>query len=51
MQEILVCHYYLDKGTPARAVKKLEDAGYIRGSSTLQTAGRSASFSLKKVRR
>lgn len=29
-QETLVRHYHLDKGTIARAVKKLEDAGYIR---------------------
>jgi DNA-binding MarR family transcriptional regulator len=30
MQEDLVRHYRLDKGTIARAVKKLEDRGYIR---------------------
>jgi MarR family transcriptional regulator, temperature-dependent positive regulator of motility len=30
MQDRLVRHYHLDKGTIARAVKKLEDAGYIR---------------------
>jgi DNA-binding MarR family transcriptional regulator len=30
MQERLVRHYHLDKGTIARSVKKLEDAGYIR---------------------
>jgi DNA-binding MarR family transcriptional regulator len=30
MQETLVRHYHLDKGTIARATKKLEDAGYIR---------------------
>ncbi|MDO9035206.1 MAG: MarR family transcriptional regulator [Methanoregula sp.] len=30
MQETLVRHYHLDKGTIARAVRKLEDAGYIR---------------------
>lgn len=30
MQETLVRHYHLDKGTIARAVKKLEDGGYIR---------------------
>jgi DNA-binding MarR family transcriptional regulator len=30
MQETLVRHYHLDKGTIARAVKKLRDAGYIR---------------------
>jgi DNA-binding MarR family transcriptional regulator len=30
IQETLVRHYRLDKGTIARAVKKLEDAGYIR---------------------
>ena len=30
MQEDLVRHYHLDKGTIARAVKKLEDGGYIR---------------------
>lgn len=30
IQETLVRHYHLDKGTIARAVKKLEDAGYIR---------------------
>jgi len=30
MQENLVRHYHLDKGTIARAVKKLEAAGYIR---------------------
>jgi MarR family transcriptional regulator, temperature-dependent positive regulator of motility len=30
MQETLVRHYHLDKGTIARAVKKLENAGYIR---------------------
>ena len=30
MQETLVRHYRLDKGTIARAVKKLEDAGFIR---------------------
>ena len=30
MQETLVRLYHLDKGTIARAVKKLEDAGYIR---------------------
>jgi MarR family transcriptional regulator, temperature-dependent positive regulator of motility len=30
MQETFVRHYHLDKGTIARAVKKLEDAGYIR---------------------
>jgi DNA-binding MarR family transcriptional regulator len=29
-QETLVRHYHLDKGTIARAVKKLEDNGYIR---------------------
>ncbi|MFA4860452.1 MarR family winged helix-turn-helix transcriptional regulator [Methanoregula sp.] len=29
-QETLVRHYHLDKGTIARAVKKLEAAGYIR---------------------
>ncbi|MDO9323850.1 MAG: MarR family transcriptional regulator [Methanoregula sp.] len=30
MQETLVRHYRIDKGTIARAVKKLEDAGFIR---------------------
>ena len=30
MQETLVRHYHLDKGTIARTVRKLEDAGYIR---------------------
>jgi MarR family transcriptional regulator, temperature-dependent positive regulator of motility len=30
MQETLVQHYHIDKGTIARAVKKLKDAGYIR---------------------
>src|SRR5665647_11790 len=30
MQETLVRYYHLDKGTIARAVKKLEDSGYIR---------------------
>ena len=30
MQETLVRHYHLDKGTIARAVKKLKDGGYIR---------------------
>jgi DNA-binding MarR family transcriptional regulator len=30
MQETLVRHYRLDKGTIARAVRKLEDGGYIR---------------------
>jgi DNA-binding MarR family transcriptional regulator len=30
MQETLVRHYHLDKGTIARSVRKLEDAGYIR---------------------
>jgi DNA-binding MarR family transcriptional regulator len=30
MQENLVRYYHLDKGTIARAVKKLEDSGYIR---------------------
>lgn len=30
MQETLVRHYHLDKGTIARAVKKLEAGGYIR---------------------
>jgi MarR family transcriptional regulator, temperature-dependent positive regulator of motility len=30
IQETLVRHYRLDKGTIARAVRKLEDAGYIR---------------------
>lgn len=30
MQEHLVRHYRLDKGTIARAVKKLEDGGFIR---------------------
>lgn len=30
MQDTLVRHYHLDKGTIARAVKKLEDGGYIR---------------------
>ncbi|MDD1686338.1 MarR family transcriptional regulator [Methanoregula sp.] len=30
MQERLVRHYHLDKGTIARSVRKLEDAGYIR---------------------
>lgn len=30
MQDRLVRHYRLDKGTIARAVKKLEDGGYIR---------------------
>jgi DNA-binding MarR family transcriptional regulator len=29
MQETLVRHYHLDKGTIARAVKKLEGSGYI----------------------
>ena len=29
-QETLVRHYHLDKGTIARAVRKLEDAGYLR---------------------
>ncbi|MEI7855965.1 MAG: MarR family transcriptional regulator [Methanomicrobiales archaeon] len=29
-QETLVRHYQIDKGTIARAVKKLEDAGFIR---------------------
>jgi len=29
-QETLVRHYHLDKGTIARAVKKLEGAGFIR---------------------
>ncbi|OPY48093.1 MAG: DNA-binding transcriptional repressor MarR [Methanoregulaceae archaeon PtaU1.Bin222] len=29
-QETLVRHYHLDKGTIARAVKKLENSGYIR---------------------
>ena len=29
-QETLVRHYHLDRGTIARAVKKLEDAGFIR---------------------
>lgn len=30
MQDRLVRHYHLDKGTIARSVKKLEDGGYIR---------------------
>jgi MarR family transcriptional regulator, temperature-dependent positive regulator of motility len=30
MQDTLVRHYNLDKGTIARAVRKLEDGGYIR---------------------
>jgi DNA-binding MarR family transcriptional regulator len=30
MQDTLVRHYHLDKGTIARAVGKLEDGGYIR---------------------
>ena len=30
MQDRLVRHYHLDKGTIARAAKKLEDNGYIR---------------------
>ena len=30
MQDTLVRHYHLDKGTIARAVKKLEDSGYVR---------------------
>jgi DNA-binding MarR family transcriptional regulator len=30
MQETLVRHYHLDKGTIARAVRKLDDAGYIQ---------------------
>lgn len=30
MQDRLVRHYRLDKGTIARAVRKLEDGGYIR---------------------
>jgi DNA-binding MarR family transcriptional regulator len=30
MQETLVRHYNLDKGTIARSVRKLKDAGYIR---------------------
>lgn len=30
MQDTLVRHYHLDKGTIARAVRKLEDGGYIR---------------------
>jgi DNA-binding MarR family transcriptional regulator len=30
MQENLVRYYHLDKGTIARAVKKLEDGGFIR---------------------
>lgn len=29
-QDTLVRHYHLDKGTIARAVRKLEDGGYIR---------------------
>lgn len=29
-QDTLVRHYHLDKGTIARAVRKLEDRGYIR---------------------
>ena len=29
MQETLVRHYHLDKGTIARSVRKLKDAGYI----------------------
>jgi len=29
-QEMLVRHYRIDKGTIARAVRKLEDTGYIR---------------------
>jgi len=31
MQETLVRHYHLDKGTIARSVRKLKNAGYIRG--------------------
>jgi MarR family transcriptional regulator, temperature-dependent positive regulator of motility len=30
IQDTLVRHYHLDKGTIARAVRKLEDGGYIR---------------------
>jgi DNA-binding MarR family transcriptional regulator len=30
MQDRFVQHYHLDKGTIARAVRKLEDGGYIR---------------------
>jgi MarR family transcriptional regulator, temperature-dependent positive regulator of motility len=30
MQDALVRHYHVDKGTIARAVRKLEDAGYLR---------------------
>ncbi len=30
IQDDLVRHYHLDKGTIARAVKKLEDGGYVR---------------------
>lgn len=30
MQDRLVRHYHLDKGTIARSVRKLEDGGYIR---------------------
>jgi len=30
MQDRFVRHYHLDKGTIARAVRKLEDGGYIR---------------------
>jgi MarR family transcriptional regulator, temperature-dependent positive regulator of motility len=30
MQDTLVRHFHLDKGTIARAVRKLEDGGYIR---------------------
>jgi MarR family transcriptional regulator, temperature-dependent positive regulator of motility len=29
-QEMLVRHYHIDKGTIARAARKLEDAGYVR---------------------
>jgi DNA-binding MarR family transcriptional regulator len=30
MQEALVRHFHIDKGSIARSVKKLEDAGFIR---------------------
>ncbi len=47
----LVRHYHTDTGTIARAVKKPKDAGISGESSTLQTAGQSASFSREKIKK
>jgi hypothetical protein len=47
--ETRVRYYHLDKGTIARAVRKLEDTGLSGGSLTPITAGPSDSFLLTKA--